>query len=83
MSNPIEINRDFVIAGYNLMIGRTADEDDKSVPSPASAFATDAVVQIWASPLIAGEWLQDIVGDHQMVLDKTSKKKTNPGNENI
>lgn len=79
-TNPIQINRDFVIAGYNMMIGRTTDVSTTTVPT--GALTLEPVVRIWASPVIAGDWIQSIVGDHQMVLDdQNALKHVNSGND--
>ncbi len=76
-ANPIRINRDFVIAGYNMMIGRTTDLTETDAPT--GAMASEPVVKIWASPVIAGDWIQDVVGDHNMVLDETTTKQLKTG----
>lgn len=64
--NPIQVNRDFVIAGYNIMIGRTGDV---SITTPPTGTATnEPVVRIWASPSDAGQWIQEVLGDEMLVL---------------
>ncbi len=73
-ANPIQINHDFVIAGYNLMIGRPADKITEKA-APIGTLAQHRVVKIWPSPLAAGEWIQKIVGDEKMVLDDESARQ--------
>lgn len=81
-NNPIEINKDFVVAGYNMMIGRVGSADQIILTTPPTgAWASEPVVQIWASPAIAGAWIQSIVGDMTMVLDENTRKEVDPGND--
>jgi len=71
-ANPIQINRDIVVAGYNIMIGRTADVSVITAPVPGSAMASEPIVQIWPSPAAAGTWVQEVLGDNIIVLDNVA-----------
>lgn len=66
--NPIQINRDIVVAGYNIMIGRTGDVSITTPPTPDSPMAREPIVQIWPSPAAAGTWVQQVLGDLKIVL---------------
>ena len=70
--NPIQINRDIVVAGYNIMIGRTGDVSVTTAPSPNSPMAREPIVQIWASPAVAGTWVQEVLGDLKIVLQPSN-----------
>jgi len=66
--NPIQINRDIVVAGYNIMIGRTGDVSVITPPPPYSQMAREPIVQIWPSPAAAGTWVQQVLGDLRIVM---------------
>ncbi|MCF6256162.1 MAG: hypothetical protein L3K25_07650 [Gammaproteobacteria bacterium] len=66
--NPIQINRDIVVAGYNIMIGRTGDVSIATAPSPGSPMALEPIVRIWPSPAAAGTWVQEVLGDLRIVM---------------
>jgi len=68
VDNPIQINRDIVVAGYNIMIGRSGDVSVTAAPSPGSSMALEPIVQIWASPAAAGTWVQEVLGDLKIVM---------------
>ncbi len=70
--NPIEINRDMVIAGYNIMLGRNADVSINTAPT--GAMAKQPIVKIWPKPSDAGVWLQRIVGD-KVIITSVAKAK--------
>ena len=61
VQRPIQINHDLVMAGYNIMLGRTGDVSTDAIP--VGALAQQPIVQIWARPSDAGIWVQDVVGD--------------------
>lgn len=71
---PIQLNHDLVMAGYNIMLGRTADVSDDSIPAPA--LRQEIIVKIWSRPSVAGEWLQEIVGDQVIITTSNDKKPT-------
>lgn len=66
LENPLQINRDLVVAGYNIMIGRTGDVSLSAPPIGPSAL--EPIVQIWRSPADAGRWVQEVIGDKRVVL---------------
>jgi len=66
--NPIQVNRDIVVAGYNIMIGRTGDVSVDTAPPSDSPMALEPIVQIWASPAAAGTWAQEVLGDLKIVM---------------
>ena len=78
-SNPIQINRDLTIAGYNILIGRTGDVSTLSPPFGAAAL--EPIVKIWATPAEAGRWIQEVIGDQKIVLKDGGviPKETIPG----
>jgi len=73
-ANPIEINRDMVIAGYNIMLGRNADVSIDTAPT--GIMAKQPIVKIWSKPSIAGAWLQRIVGDKVIITTTETKPET-------
>ena len=77
--NPIQINRDLVIAGYNILIGRTGDVS--TVSRPLGAAALEPIVKIWPTPADAGQWIQEVIGDQKIVLKDGGAipKETIPG----
>lgn len=77
-ANPVQINRDIVVAGYNIMLGRTGDVSVTSAPTGTMANAP--IVKIWRTPDAAGRWAQEVLGDTKIVLkDKNVKPETIPG----
>lgn len=72
-ANPVQINRDIVVAGYNIMIGRTGDVSVTA--KPVGAMALEPIVQIWDSPATAGRWVQEVLGDTKIVLEGGNAKE--------
>lgn len=72
-TRPIETNKDFVVAGYNLMIGRV--NELSSLKKPPSHMRSEPVALTWATPALAGEWVQRVVGEIKITLDKPDEKK--------
>ena len=58
-SNPIQINRDLVVAGYNILIGRT--DNVAVVTPPVGPAALEPIVRIWPNPQAAGTWIQEVL----------------------
>ncbi len=78
VANPLQINHDIVVAGYNIMLGRTSDVSITT--APVGALANQPIVKIWSSPLAAGRWAQEVLGDTKVVLvDNTVKPETIAG----
>ena len=79
--NPIQINRDLVVAGYNIMIGRTGDVSVTA--PPIGAMANEPIVQIWPNPEAAGRWIQEVIGEKRVVLKNqdivNDRMETRPG----
>ncbi|MCP4983002.1 MAG: hypothetical protein GY935_21210, partial [Gammaproteobacteria bacterium] len=48
IDNPVRINHDLVIAGYNIMLGRSTDVSIDTKPS--GALTQEPIVQIWDKP---------------------------------
>ena len=69
VQRPIQINHDLVMAGYNIMLGRTGDVSTDAIP--VGSLAQQPIVQIWARPSDAGIWIQDVVGD--MIIITTER----------
>ncbi len=65
VQRPVQINHDLVIAGYNIMIGRTGDVSTNEIPT--GVLAQQPIVQIWSRPSIAGDWIQNVVGDLRII----------------
>jgi hypothetical protein len=78
-NNPIQINRDLAIAGYNILIGRTGDVS--TVSRPLGAAAQEPIAKIWPTPADAGQWIQEVIGDQKIVLKDGGviPKETIPG----
>lgn len=72
-ANPIQINRDIVVAGYNIMIGRTGDVSVTT--RPVGPMALEPIVRIWESPAVAGRWVQEVLGDTKILLDPENKNR--------
>ena len=70
VNDPIQINRDLVVAGYNIMIGRIADVSASG--PPGNTYSDEPIVKIWRSPQDAGEWIQEVIGDKLLVLSNTA-----------
>lgn len=64
--NPIQVNRDFVIAGYNIMLGRTGDVSITTPPTGPAAL--EPIARIWRDPGEAGRWAQEVLGDAKLVF---------------
>ena len=69
VQRPIQINHDLVMAGYNIMLGRTGDVSTDALP--VGVLAQQPIVQIWRRPSDAGIWIQDVVGD--MIIITTER----------
>jgi integrating conjugative element protein (TIGR03755 family) len=67
--NPVQINRDIVVAGYNILIGRIGDVSVTDAPATAEELS-QPVVKIWPDPEQAARWAQDVLGDKIIVLGK-------------
>ena len=65
VQRPVQINHDLVIAGYNIMIDRTGDVSTNEIPT--GVLAQQPIVQIWSRPSIAGDWIQNVVGDLRII----------------
>jgi len=77
-NRPIQINRDIVVAGYNILIGRTTDVSVTS--APPVPMRSEPIVQIWANPELAGRWIQEVIGEKRIVLDGSgTPPETIPG----
>ena len=68
VQRPIQINHDLVMAGYNIMLGRTGDVSTDALP--VGVLAQQPIVQIWRRPSDAGIWIQDVVGDMIIITDE-------------
>jgi integrating conjugative element protein (TIGR03755 family) len=66
VDNPIQVNRDFVVAGYNIMIGRSGDVSVTNAPTGTAA--QQPIVQIWPTPEDARRWVQEVLGDYSLNL---------------
>lgn len=67
VDQPIQVNRDIVVAGYNLMIGRTGNVS--VTDAPTGALANQPIVRIWSNPEAAGRWAQEVLGDTRVVMN--------------
>ena len=67
-AKPVRINHDLVIAGYNIMLGRSGDVSINS--KPTGTLGQEPIVKIWDRPSKAGEWIQRVVGDREIVTDE-------------
>jgi len=79
-AKPVRINHDLVIAGYNIMLGRSGDVSIDT--KPTGTLAQEPIVKIWDRPSKAGEWIQRVVGDREIVTsskDPTHKSVTGEG----
>lgn len=72
--NPVQINHDLVVAGYNIMLGRT--NDVSVTTAPTGTLVNEPIVQIWPTPTDAGRWAQTIVGDMRIVLSGSNQNRT-------
>lgn len=76
--NPVQINHDLVVAGYNIMLGRTGDVSVTTAPT--GTLVNEPIVQIWSTPEDAGVWAQTVVGDMRIVLTGSNQNRTSiPG----
>ena len=76
--NPVQINHDLVVAGYNIMLGRT--NDVSITTAPTGTLANEPIVQIWSNPDEAGRWVQTVVGDLRIILTGSNQNRsTIPG----
>jgi len=80
-SNPVRINHDLVIAGYNIMLGRSTDVSINT--KPTGAMTREPIVQIWDRPSTAGEWLQEVVGDKEIITDDDDAAPTSVTGEGL
>lgn len=67
--NPVQVNHDIVVAGYNILIGRTGDVSIITAPTSPSELE-QPVVKLWSDPEKAGRWVQEVLGDAVIVLGK-------------
>jgi len=75
--NPVQINKDIVTAGYNILIGRT--NDVSLTTEPPESMRDEPIVKIWKNPNLAGRWIQDVIGDKRIILDESIEPDTIPG----
>ncbi len=76
--NPVQINHDLVVAGYNIMLGRT--NDVSITTAPTGNLVNEPIVRIWETPEEAGRWVQTVTGDLRVVLTGSNQNRsTIPG----
>ncbi len=76
--NPIQINRDIVVAGYNIMLGRTGDVSVTTAPT--GAMVNQPIALIWPNPDAAGRWAQEVLGDTKIIMNEEDENpQTIPG----
>ena len=70
---PIQINRDVVAAGFNLLLNRPAS-DATAVPATSPLYPTP-LVTAWQTPAQASQWSVDVLGDSVITTCETCPKK--------
>lgn len=71
---PIEVEKDIVLAGYNLLSGRTPTNTSSADDTGPS------YTKFWKTPSEAQEWITDIIGTTEIATcTSCQKKKTKPG----
>ncbi len=71
VESPIQVNHDLVIAGYNIMLGRSGDVSIDTKPTGNLKY--EPIVLIWERPSAAGKWLQSVAGDREVVTEDRLK----------
>jgi integrating conjugative element protein (TIGR03755 family) len=80
-NNPIQINHDLVMAGYNIMLGRTGNVSTNEIP--VGVLANQPIVKIWARPSVAGDWVQEVVGDLVIITAEKNGQPTGISGEGL
>lgn len=77
IANPIQINHDLTVAGYNIMLGRTGDVSTDELP--IESLLSEPIVKIWPRPTDAGKWIQLVVGDLVIITDDSGSRSSISG----
>lgn len=78
VSQPIiNVIQDTMIAGYNVTLQSGRDMDDTSPPARTSD--NDHLVSTWSSPVIAAQWIVNVVGDYKITTYNGGDKGATPG----
>ncbi len=78
--DPIRFNRDLTIAGYNTLIGRSPEHSSSSdISAPDAPFSDHYLVDVWATPLEAANFLVEIVGETELKTAEGEDTVTKPG----
>ena len=71
---PIQVVKDVVIAGYNMLVNRSRALDDQS-PAPTDS----ALYQYWPTPADASAWAQLVLGDIKITSKEGEAMDTHGG----
>ena len=73
----ILLTQDTVIAGYNVLVGQNRAYDDTSTPT--SSDNNQRLLQAFATPQAASEWVANVVGEQTISTYAGGEKKSTPG----
>ena len=74
---PLQVIRDTSIAGYNVILQHGRADNDTNPPVRNNDNA--GLVDNFASPLIASNWIVNVVGDEEITTYPNGDKKSTPG----
>lgn len=73
----IAVIHDTAIAGYNVVLQPNRSYTDTS--SPAKTDANARLVETWANPTLAADWISKVVGEQLITTYSEGQKKSSPG----
>ncbi len=84
---PVNLNRDITVAGYNSLLGRSP-LDDLTAPANVSVTLSSGssiaipLIEMWRSPAEAADWVTDVIGERKLQLaagEGESSERTRAG----
>jgi integrating conjugative element protein (TIGR03755 family) len=74
---PIKVIYDTSVAGYNVALQSNRNYDDTSAPAKTDANAH--LVNTWANPTLAAQWITNVLGDEIITTYNSGNKQSSPG----
>lgn len=74
---PVMVIRDTATAGYNVILQSGRDYDDTNAPSKNDA--NSHLVDTWANPTAAANWITNVLGDEKITTYAGGDKQSSPG----
>lgn len=74
---PIFVLHDTAIAGYNVILQMHRDYDDVHAPTRTEDNAH--LVDTWQNPVLAAQWISNVLGDEKITTYSEGDKQSSPG----